>query len=735
MKNGIRQTLTLSTLACLAWTPLAVVGADDHWTLDSSSSTLSDGDWSFSAYGNDKGVTIQSTKADPGPHATLDFSKPVRKGDATLRFYSIGPSFNGYANKANLERLILPDNDVIIAANAFRETALTGDLDLTHVTSVGAGAFAGTRITSVSFGPHLTEIGGGWNGGAFYQCASLKQVTFDPRSRASVVSASGEGFVFAGCTALETADLSGVETLRCGNSMRALFGNCGALKTVVMSNLVSITENVFYNSGAPADYHFYGAAPKVGEKLNLGKTGGATYVHLFADDPDFEAQLASWNALTEGGQLNDSDSVWKESIAGKGRPLVMVLPPHEHVWSAWTEVVPVTDTLDGFRTRVCTVAGCSGFERAFVPAAQPVDGAIVYVDAEGENPVAPYATRATAAKTLAEALAAVTESTTEIHLTPGTYSQQDVTSISVPVHVIGDGAKREEVVLQNANPSTAYGTMKWVLTVDNADARVSNLTIEKGLIVNAERGYGAGITLKSGVVSNCLIRACTAQNMGPLNEKNGISAGVLVSGEKALLTHSIVTDCRIPMEGSNTKVASGAGATVMLGGRVSNCLFRDIDTPCGGIVSIYNGQIDNSTIVDCTVDKWKLGEACYGLCLTNAPYIGTAQARNVVIANVRKTGDPSENRAFCGLGASVAFSNLATDTAEAVGATCVTGMKETFFDGETFVPARGGPLWNAGLKIEPAPAVDLGGDRRVVGKIDIGCYECQKTSGMVVIFR
>lgn len=733
MKNGIRQTLTLSTLACLAWTPLAVVGADDHWTLDSSSNTLSDGDWKFQVKNEWGRLILQTPLQDPGPNAILDLSKPVMEGETTYSFKELSPRFDSYADRENLTTLILPASDVKIGMYAFQGTAIAGTLDLSHVTSLERSAFKGTKVTAVRLGPNLSTVNSAYDTGVFQNCTELQTVTFDPRS--AVELTPNEGFTFKGCTSLETVDLCGVSSLKCGSTTRAQFDGCSRLKTVVMSNLVSITENVFYNSGAPADYHFYGKAPKVGEKLNLGKTGGTTYVHLFADDPDFEAQLASWNALTEGGQLNDSDSVWKESIAGKGRPLVMVLPPHEHVWGAWTEVVPVTDTLDGFRTRVCTVAGCSGFERAFVPAAQPVDGAIVYVDAEGENPVAPYATRATAAKTLAEALAAVTESTTEIHLTPGTYSQQDVTSISVPVHVIGDGAKREEVVLLNANPSTSYGTMKWVLTVDNADARVSNLTIEKGLIVNAERGYGAGITLKSGVVSNCLIRACTAQNMGPLNENNGISAGVLVAGKKALLTHSVVTGCRIPMEGSNTTVVSGAGATVMLGGRVSNCLFRDIDTPCGGIVSVYNGQIDNSTIVDCTVDKWKLGETCYGLCLTNAPYIGTAQARNVVIANVRKTGDPSENRAFCGLGASVAFSNLATDTAEAVGATCVTGTKETFFDGETFVPARGGPLWNAGLKIEPAPAVDLGGDLRVVGKIDIGCYECQKTSGMVVIFR
>lgn len=208
------------------------------------------------------------------------------------------------------------------------------------------------------------------------------------------------------------------------------------------------------------------------------------------------------------------------------------------------------------------------------------------------------------------------------------------------------------------------------------------------------------------------------------------------TGENSLLTHSVVEGCQnTSPEGSNTMVASGAGATVMTGGRVSNCLFHDINTPFGGVVSVYDGLIENSTIVDCTVDKWKLGDTCYGLCLTNTPNNGTAKAGNVVIANVRKTGDPTENRAFCGLGTSVEFSNLATDTAEPVGATCVSGTKETFFEPDSFVPRFNGPLWNAGAKIESAPAFDLAGNRRVVGKIDIGCYEQQKKHGLLLLVK
>ena len=65
-------------------------------------------------------------------------------------------------------------------------------------------------------------------------------------------------------------------------------------------------------------------------------------------------------------------------------------------------------------------------------------------------------------------------------------SRQNLSPVCVKkVRVIGDGAKREDVVLQNANPSASYGTEKWVLTVDHADAWVANLTVEKGLILNA----------------------------------------------------------------------------------------------------------------------------------------------------------------------------------------------------------------------------------------------------------
>ncbi len=707
----------------------------DHWTLDSSSSTLTDGEWSFKAYSNGDGVTIQSTQSDPGPNSTLDFSKYVAKGADELRFHSIGPGFKGYANRANLVKLFLPDYDVKIADLAFRETAIDGALDLTHVTSVGKEAFYGTRITSVAFGPNLTEIAGSWNGGAFMNCTSLTNVVFDPRSRATL--ATGDIFTFNGCVSLETADLSGVAVLKGGGTGRSPFKGCSALRTVIMSNLVSITKEVFKDSGAPADYHFYGAAPElVDGALDLGKSGGTTYVHLFPDDPAADEQLAGWSALTEGGSLNADDSMWKTSIAGANRPLRLVMPVHEHVWSEWKDVVPATGAMDGFRTRTCTVPGCPECERGFIPASDPVEGAIVYADADGVNPIPPYATRATAATTLADAIAAVSDATVEIHLTPGVYEQQSPAAILSPIRMIGDGAKPEDVVIRNANPSSSYGTMNWVLTVDNAAAWVANVTVENGIIVNAEKGYGAGITLKGGVVSNCVIRSCRAQNMGPLNEKNGISGGVLVAGANSLLTHSVVEGCRnTSPEGSNTKVASGAGATVTTGGRVSNCLFHDIDTPCGGVVSVYDGLIENSTIADCTVDKWKLGDACYGLCLTNGLSMGTARAVNVVIANVRKTGEEPENRAFCGLGASVEFSNIATDTAEPVGEACVTGSKETFFEPDSYVPLFDGPLWNAGAKTASAPAVDLAGNRRTVDKMDIGCFEQQKRPSFLLIVR
>lgn len=179
----------------------------------------------------------------------------------------------------------------------------------------------------------------------------------------------------------------------------------------------------------------------------------------------------------------------------------------------------------------------------------------------------------------------------------------------------------------------------------------------------------------------------------------------------------------------------------MGGGRVENCLFRNINTPHGDIVTVVKGEIVNSTISDCTVNTWVYGGKspvsgnCYGLCLTN----GTVAARNVAIVNVRASGDASENRAIGGTPSKLESSviNCATDTESPVNATCKAGTRDSFFKAGAYAPDASSLLRNAGVEIPRfADGVDLAGNPRVHGReIDIGCYECQTAPGLTIFVR
>lgn len=372
----------------------------------------------------------------------------------------------------------------------------------------------------------------------------------------------------------------------------------------------------------------------------------------------------------------------------------------------------------------------------------------IYVDGGSANPVWPYATEETAATALTNALSAAAMPGQTIRIAPGFYDTRWLT-VTNAVRIVGMGANPGDTVLTNFIAETGWSNSRtnWVLIVDNPDALISNIAIEHG-VVNTDRSgnFGSCLTIRSGTVSNCVVRGGYLASMsGQILSPR--SAGVVVTGERSLLTHTIVSDCRIDSinpYGGATSMSMGAGATVMGGGRAENCLFRDIDTPQGDIVTAVDGELVNVTIADCKVDKWGYGgastvyEKCYGLCISN----GTAIARNVAVVNVRSRDGAEDAGANRAVGASVpvlgsSFINCATDTETPINATCVTGTKATFFKPGTYTPMCRSPLFNAGVNVARfAATVDLDGNPRIVSrKIDIGSYECQTAPGLAVLVR
>lgn len=223
--------------------------------------------------------------------------------------------------------------------STFKNVNIIGDLDLTALEgTLASSVFQGCKnLTSVKFGPGLTKLEGGSNqSGAFSGCSSLTNVVFDPASSFYL----GVGAAFAHCTSLTEMDLSSVTTIWCpnsdtnkDNSNYTIFLNCTSLAKVVFSSkLTKMHHLAFYGCSSLAEIVFQGMPPEFGWEgypLFKGAASGKTLVStvmLDSNDPDYAAQKAAWDALTEEGELT-ATSHWRQDMIGTldptTRPLVM----------------------------------------------------------------------------------------------------------------------------------------------------------------------------------------------------------------------------------------------------------------------------------------------------------------------------------------------------------------------------------------------------------------------------
>lgn len=319
-----------------------------NWVLNEAGTEITDGVWTFAAekyqWG---GYYVKRCIGYPDKVSELDFSKPFKDSsgnDVLIKGYNncfasnattpLAPAcervgdlrlgsqelqncvFTGCAN-LNLVGGF-PEGLKKIGQYVFKDSSLSGDLELGHIVSVERGAFQNTRITSAKFGPAVMTIGSAYGSGVFQGCAVLTNVVINPADSIAInANNNTDGYTFTGCTSLKIVDLSGVGVLQCSGS-RYQFENCNALEKVTMSNLVSITKTVFAKTKV-SEYHFYGAAPTLTDDLlDLGASGAVTYIHLTDD-----SQLDGWRALAQDGELNNADSVWKTNITGAGYPLLL----------------------------------------------------------------------------------------------------------------------------------------------------------------------------------------------------------------------------------------------------------------------------------------------------------------------------------------------------------------------------------------------------------------------------
>ena len=350
----------------------------------------------------------------------------------------------------------------------------------------------------------------------------------------------------------------------------------------------------------------------------------------------------------------------------------------------------------------------------------------IYVDAASANATPPYFTPATAAKTIDSAMSLATDGAT-IHVAPGLYKISTTINISKAIRILGEDGDPSRVIVSNTVGANYQSGVHRVFTINNAEALVANLTMQKG---SSWGDWTAGgnflISSGGGTVSNCIVEAG--------QQVSGHASGGGGQLEAGLVTHTVFRGNYVA---TSTQWGSNKGGVLVLKGasRAENCLFVDNPQPNAALLVVQEGT---SILRNCTIVESRIATTNQ-YCTSFSPLrIGsTAQAVNVVIAGVTD----KDGAACKPTGTRANFVNGALDAAiegTPFPADTIVGTAASFFrdyaNGD-YRPASGGPLVGKGANYAGMAAVDLSGkQKRLIGRtIDIGCFEANDAHTMFFV--
>ena len=381
----------------------------------------------------------------------------------------------------------------------------------------------------------------------------------------------------------------------------------------------------------------------------------------------------------------------------------------------------------------------TGTAMGYGTATRTLDSAIeirpkdLYVRPTGGSNSFPYDTWDRAAARPQTALNVALAGST-VHLAPGIYNLPNLeTVVSNAVTLVGEGATPADTVLSGSGGKSRN------LRVTDMGARVANITLDGGSV---EYAKGGNLFLAAGVVSNCVLRG------GRSNSSGGGGGGAHVEG--GILTHCVVTNSYLGNRGNGIILNQ-------TGGRVSNCLLGSnkrewiSSRNAFSLVCVEGGTNDNCTVADCWILKNNPNKPLQmGNASDKGVYVGpNALAVNLAIADIRWDIFPGDGESLDDLladigrpqawaGTAANFVNCATDDDAPINETCRIGTAATFFKdyaARDLTPKQDGPLFGAGAPVAGAPAVDLAGNPRLSSRIDIGAFEFQLPSGLVIVIR
>ena len=309
----------------------------------------------------------------------------------------------------------------------------------------------------------------------------------------------------------------------------------------------------------------------------------------------------------------------------------------------------------------------------------------------------------TAKATLTAAIADLGEDGGTVYIDDGDYAFTSDTdtavTITTPVKVIGLSRDATKVTI------TRTGTPKRNFVLNHANCSLEFVTVSGGTL---EDDHGTSISLRNGVVSDCIIRGANCQSWK--------CHGAMYADGNSRVARCIFRENKGWFNGAALQAAGSA--------IIENCLFTANEQWGGkgnGGGTVYLGG--SSRLVNCTITG-NVGKESTGIC--NSEY-GSAVIQNCAIFGNTADSDAT-GHGHIWWGNSGRFANCAAEGQ--INDNCYVlapGFRDSANGDYTLSAASG--LIDQGLTYSTTAATsatDLAGNAREVDVVDIGCYEYTK---------
>ena len=330
----------------------------------------------------------------------------------------------------------------------------------------------------------------------------------------------------------------------------------------------------------------------------------------------------------------------------------------------------------------------------------------------------PYATEATAATNIYDAISSAVDGQT-IVLLAGKHMVHAPVRLekALTVRGVGDAPGATVVSPLNASTSIPMHIRHHLFQLLDAGSRVENLVVADGYNNSNLEGGGVFIGPRGGMVTNCVLRGNQVFVPGAQG------GGIYMRGGVA--SHCVITNNVSDDNGSK----GGAGAA-LYGGRMENCLVARNKTALSSIagreqqIAAGGVYLGGGSLVNCTVT----GNRSLNV---GGIYAAAGQAVNCLIAGNTSEGSAGAATAMVYDGNAALFSGCVSEEL-LINGDCVRGP--ALLDGG-FRPLPASAAINAGgVPEEGLEETDLDGNPRISGGLpDAGCFEYQ-ISGLTAAF-